>query len=79
MNIAEEMDKNGMLEFALGSLISADANLISEKIKLNITALKNIKKAIEESNLEESRKQKLISVCDVGLKITGRDLKDAIE
>jgi recombinational DNA repair protein RecR len=73
-NLIEKLKEKNILYFVLASLISSDSNISIEEINNNMKSLQSFKDMILEANLEQEEKEKLLNICNDGVKILKKDL-----
>lgn len=73
-NLIEKLKEKNILYFVLASLISSDSNNSIEEINNNMKSLQSFKDMILEANLEQEEKEKLLNICNDGVKILKKDL-----
>lgn len=73
-NLIEKLKEKNILYFVLASLISSDSNNSIEEINNNMKSLQSFKDMILEVNLEQEEKEKLLNICNDGVKILKKDL-----
>ena len=73
-NLIEKLKEKNILYFVLASIISSDSNNSIEEINNNMKSLQSFKDMILEANLEQEEKEKLLNICNDGVKILKKDL-----
>lgn len=75
VDFIEDIEKNGLMYFLLGSLISADSCFYAYEVQENFDYIKKLEELIPKTSFSDERKTELLDYIYKGKLILSNDLK----